>query len=97
MMVNKEKEDFKKKQEQAALQMDSAQLERIDEQDKQNVGAFGLNSTAMENKLKNDIAGKKGGNAAFVKKMKENQARREAEREKKEKKAQELAEKKAKQ
>ena len=43
------------------------------------------------------LAGKKGDNSAFMKKMKENQARRVVDQEKKEKKAQELAEKKAKQ
>ena len=97
MMANKEKEDFRKKQEQAAMQTDVASLEKIDELDKQNIGAFGLNSTAVENRRRNALAGKKGDNSAFMEKMKKNQARRVVEQEKKEKKAQELAEKKAKQ
>ena len=79
------------------MQTDVASLEKIDELDKQNIGAFGLNSTAVENRRKNALAGKKGDNSAFMNKMKQNQAKRVVEQEKKEKKAQELAEKKAKQ
>ena len=79
------------------MQTDVASLEKNDELEKQNIGALGLNSTAMENKRRNALAGKKGNHSAYMEKMRKNQARRAVEQEKKEKKAQELAEKKAKQ
>ena len=97
MMADKEKEDLRKKQEQAALQSDGINLEKIDEDQPQNIGALGLNNVVVENKRKNALAGKKGDNAVFMEKLKKNQAKRATEQEKKEKKAQELAEKKAKQ
>ena len=78
------------------MQTDVASLEKNDELEKQNIGALGLNSTAMENKRRNALAGKKGDHSAYMEKMRKNQARRAVEQEKKEKKAQELAEKRAK-